>query len=116
MKYIVYFYSDRQVVLLEEEDVILGEYKNLSLEQWRNFGEDEVEVQAIYVDDAFRASLLMIVPNDEDDCFEILEKLRSCIERKNFKPRGLIRYCGSRVKESRRLKVLPLNVSMVDQN
>lgn len=113
MKYLVYFYSDAQVLLLDEDDVNLGEFNSLSVDEWRKFGEDEVVVKAIYEGDVYSACVLMVVLNEDDDCRELLQKLRVVITRKRLKAKSLIKYCGTRVKnEKTRLKVLPPNVSI----
>ena len=117
MKYLVYFYKNNpehmrmQVVLLSESQLILGEYHEWSLEDWRQLREEEVKVRAIYDDDVYLACILMVVTEEEDNCDELIRKLRCAIMEKNFKPKGLINYCGTRVKPKRRMKVLPMNVS-----
>ena len=111
-KYLVYSYDDAQVVLLEETDVLLGQYSDLSVDEWKKFGEEEVKVRAVYGDEVYAACLLMVVTEDDDDCREVLHKLRDVIARKHFKSKRLIQFCGTRVKTSHRLRVPPTNVSI----
>lgn len=109
MKFLVFFDIDLQIVLLHEDDVMLGDYAEYTTDQWRALALKEVNVKAIYDDLVFDASVLMMIPDDDDPCIELLSKLRACVKNKNYRVPGLLRYCGTRVKTSR-LKFQPIDV------
>lgn len=110
MNYITYFYLDKEVALLPESDVMLGDYENFSLEDWKQFGDKDAKVMAIYDNEPYDACVIMVVPNAEDDCDDLLSKLRQAISVKKFTAKSLIKFCGSRVKSSARIKVNPIQV------
>jgi len=61
----------------------------------------------------FKCCVLMEVPNNDDDCIELLDKLRCAVSRKKLKAQGLIRYLGKRVKSQSRLQVQPIAVCII---
>lgn len=48
MQYLVHFYCDKQVVIMNEKDMLLDEFDGFSLEDWRNTGPEECRVNVIY--------------------------------------------------------------------
>lgn len=65
----MYFYEDSPVVLLEE---------TCSVEEWREFGNEEVIVRAIYNVEIYSTCLWMAVMDNDEFC-ELLQKLCSVI-------------------------------------
>ena len=96
-------------MLLDDEYINLGDYSNMTIEDWQKLGDEEAQVRAVYADDVHLACVLMVV-TDDDACTDLIKRLRCIIQEKNFKARGLIKYCGQRVKPKRRMKILPVNV------
>ena len=48
-------------------------------------GNKGILVKAIYDDAIYEASVLMAVVDDNDDCFDLLRRLQSIIDRKKLK-------------------------------
>lgn len=58
MQFIVFFYEDREIVILEEEDVFLGEYAKFTRSDWLKPG--EYKVRALYNDNIYDACILQV--------------------------------------------------------
>ena len=58
MKFVVYFYEDKAVEELEEDDVILGNFAEYQLEEWKKA--HECMVKAIYNGEVYDACVLQV--------------------------------------------------------
>lgn len=58
MKFVVYFYSDREVLELPDTDIITED--NWNFEDWKRSGEQEVRVKAYYNDEVYEACVLQV--------------------------------------------------------
>lgn len=58
MRYLVYFPIDKQVLELEECDILLGPYEGLTLEDWKSV--DEAKVKCLYDKDVFDGVILQV--------------------------------------------------------
>ena len=61
MRYVVYFYSDKQIVQVDEEDVILGEYHSFTRDDWSTMDcQMEPKVTVLYEDKPYQACILQV--------------------------------------------------------
>lgn len=113
MKYLVYFITDKQIVLLEEEEVMLGNYESFSLEDWKSHPMNEiVHLKATYDDEIYDAALLQVWPDEcTDTSVDLIKKLRSLVQLKKFTARKLASLFSSIVHSDSRQKMKPIDVS-----
>ena len=134
MQYLVYFYKDKQLVVVDSDDVFLGDFEEFSLKDWQQHSDEECVVKVIYGDDCYEACVLQVsllqhflleyfdpqasltklkqfqvIPDDED-LTAYLVKLRSYQERKRLKLSSLLKLVN-RVKDKKRSKMPPVDVS-----
>ena len=60
LDYVVYFYADREVVVVPESEIILGQYENFSLDDWRAVENEECVVNVLYNGLAYKACVLQV--------------------------------------------------------
>ena len=110
MHYLVYFYCDEQIVYVDDEDVVLGEYESYSLDDWQRLPVAvEPKVRVVYDNIIYDACVLQVAPKDTVPR-ELLEKLRTFVSRKRFKAARLLQIVN-RVCMGRRNYVPPVEVS-----
>ena len=113
MNYLVYFLLDKQIVLLDEDDVLLtGPYEGFSMEDWKKHDIGEmVRLKATYDEEVFNAVLLQVCPNATDCCSELIKKLRTLVEKKHYSVKKLLSLFPNMVRSGGRQKMKPVSVS-----
>lgn len=110
MHYLVYFYCDEQIVYVDDEDIVLGEYESYLLDDWQRLPVAvEPKVRVVYDNVIYDACVLQVIFHDTVPR-ELLEKLRTFVTRKRFKAARLLQIVN-RVCMGRRNYVPPVEVS-----
>jgi len=109
MNFIVYFYNDDTIVLLPQLDVTFQ--KDMTLNEWSSV-QGRVEAKCVYDNDIFDACVLMVVPDEDDGCEELIKKLR--LAKRKLTLDNLIKFCPGRVKRGR-TRVRPVSQITTDE-
>ena len=108
MKYVLYFPHRKQIDVLPETYVMFT--KVIKEDEWKRMGAEEVPVSAIMDDRVVPAYVIMAVPNDNDDCRSLLQKLEPAVNIKRLSQVALAEFCTTRWKPDKRLKMCPVEV------
>ena len=97
-----FFPEDKQLVLLDEDLVLLGDYAQLSLDEWKAMPVDtQCSVQAYYENSLYDGVIIQAVSEDCEAVEEQVRMMRCLIEKKNYREQHLLRRCKSRYRQGR---------------
>lgn len=60
MQFMVYFYKDREIIIISEDDLISEIYHNYTMDDWEKTGNKECRVKVLYNDEIFDACVLQV--------------------------------------------------------
>jgi hypothetical protein len=83
MDYIVILHSNRQIVRLTADDLILNEYSSFTWDDWERLTETVVTCKAMYDGDVHECSLLQVV-DCTIDTRDVISRLSEFASNKNL--------------------------------
>lgn len=61
LEFLVYFYADREIVVAKASDIVLGEYTNFTLDDWRAHSDQQCVVKVLYNGMPYDACVLQVL-------------------------------------------------------
>lgn len=102
MHFILFFSNDKEILLVEEDFIILGEFESYRENEWRNMPIDRhCPVQAYYDGELFEAAIIQALQGEDEGVMEQVKMMRLLVEKKNFREEHLLQRLKSRFRSGR---------------
>lgn len=102
MHFIVFFPEKKSVDLLESDYLMMGEFQDLTAEDWAEMPKERsCPVEALFGDEICHAVILQAVPEVDAGVSDQMRILRALVAQKNYKETHLLKKLNARVRRCR---------------